>query len=76
MQGNESLRPRKDCCTNVRGSFVHHSCKLKTAQMSKNKGTSEHSMIYPYGGILPSKKEERAPYRHKDMDESRNYYAE
>lgn len=76
MQRKENTRPHKGLRTNVHGSLIHNSCRLDTNQMPQNKGTDKQSMIQPHDGTLLSKKKERTTDRHKDMDESRNYYAE
>lgn len=49
----KTLRPQQDLCKNANRSFIHHSPKLDTAQMSINRGIKKQ-ILYLYNGILLS----------------------
>lgn len=55
---NENTHPQKDLHMNVHKSVTHNSSKLERTQMPINKGTDTQIVIYPYNGILFSKKKE------------------
>lgn len=75
FKGNESIYSyihKNYLYTNVHGSLICNSQKLKTRQISINRWLDKQIVVHLYGEIFVNNKKKRTTETHTNMDDSQN----